>query len=42
MGCGRAVLIAGLLLGLTAPLYAQDVRCDGTLLELTVVEQGTS
>jgi hypothetical protein len=42
MGCGRAVLMAGLLLGLTAPLYAQDVRCDGTLLELTVVEQGTS
>ena len=34
--------MAGLLLGLTAPLYAQDVRCDGTLLELTVVEQGTS
>ena len=42
MGCKRAVLMAGLLLGLTAPLYAQDVRCDGTLLELTVVEQGTS
>ena len=42
MGCRSAVLMAGLLLGLTAPLYAQDVRCDGTLLELTVVEQGTS
>ena len=42
MGCKGAVLMAGLLLGLTAPLYAQDVRCDGTLLELTVVEQGTS
>ena len=42
MGCKRAVLMAGLLLGVTAPLYAQDVRCDGTLLELTVVGQGTS
>ena len=42
MGCRSAVLMAGLLLGLTAPLYAQDLRCDGTLLELTVVEQGTS
>ena len=39
--CG-AVVIVGLLLGLTAPLYAQDVRCDGTLLELAVVEEGTS
>ena len=37
-----AVVIVGLLLGLTAPLYAQDVRCDGTLLELAVVEEGTS
>jgi hypothetical protein len=34
--------MAGLLLGLTAPLYAQDVRCEGTLLELTVVEQRTN
>mgnify|MGYP003326068235 FL=1 len=42
MGSRSAVLMAGLLLGLMAPLYAQDVRCDGTLLELTVVEQGTS
>ena len=41
MGCRSAVLLAGLLLGLTAPLYAQDMKCDGTLLELTVVEQGT-
>ncbi len=41
MGCRSAVLLAGLLLGLTAPLYAQDRKCDGTLLELTVVEQGT-
>ena len=41
MGCRSAVLLAGLLLGLTAPFYAQDMKCDGTLLELTVVEQGT-
>ena len=34
--------MAGLLLGLTAPIHARDLECDGTLLELTVVEQGTS
>ena len=39
--CG-AVVIVGLLLGAVTPMQAQDVRCDGTLLELTVVEQGTS
>ncbi len=39
--CG-AVVIVGLLLGAVTPMHAQDVRCDGTLLELAVVEEGTS
>ena len=38
--CG-AVVIVGLLLGAVTPMHAQDVRCDGTLLELAVVEEGT-
>ena len=42
MGCCKAVLMAGLLLGSTAPICAQEVSCGGTLLELTVVERGTS
>ena len=39
--CG-AVVIVGLLLGAVTPMHAQDVRCNGTLLELAVVEEGTS
>ena len=39
--CG-AVVIVGLMLGAVTPMHAQDVRCDGTLLELAVVEEGTS
>jgi uncharacterized protein YggE len=39
--CG-AVVIVGLLMGAVTPMHAQDVRCDGTLLELAVVEEGTS
>ena len=39
--CG-AVVIVGLLLGAVTPMHAQDVRCDGTLLELAVIEEGTS
>ena len=35
-------MIAGLLLGAVTPMHAQDVRCDGTLLELAVIEEGTS
>ena len=35
-------MIVGLLLGAVTPMHAQDVRCDGTLLELAVVEEGTS
>ena len=37
-----AVVIVGLLLGAVTPMHAQDVRCDGTLLELAVIEEGTS
>ena len=36
------VVIVGLLLGAVTPMHAQNVRCDGTLLELPVVEEGTS
>ena len=36
------VVIAGLLLGAALPTLAQHVRCDGTLLELAVVEEGSS
>ena len=39
--CG-AVVIVGLLFGAVTPMHAQDVRCNGTLLELAVVEEGTS
>ena len=39
--CG-AVVIVGLLFGAVTPLHAHDLRCDGTLLELAVVEEGTS
>jgi uncharacterized protein YggE len=39
--CG-VVVIVGLLLGAVTPMHAQNVRCDGTLLELAVVEEGTS
>ena len=39
--CG-VVVIVGLLLGVVTPMHAQNVRCDGTLLELAVVEEGTS
>ena len=35
-------MIVGLLLGAVTPMHAQDVRCDGTLLELAVIEEGTS
>ena len=38
----RAVVIVGLLLGAATPLHAQEVRCNGTLLELAVIEEGTS
>ena len=38
----RAVVIVGLLLGAANPLHAQEVRCNGTLLELAVIEEGTS
>ena len=37
-----AVVIAGLLLGAAPSTPAQHVRCDGTLLELAVVEEGSS
>ena len=36
------VVIAGLLLGAAPPTPAQHERCDGTLLELAVVEEGSS
>ena len=36
------VVTAGLLLGAAPPTPAQHVRCDGTLLELAVVEEGSS
>ena len=36
--CG-VVVIVGLLLGAVTPMHAQNVRCDGTLLELAVVEE---
>lgn len=39
--CG-AVVIVGLLFGAVTPIHAHDLRCDGTLLELAVVEEGTS
>ena len=39
--CG-AVVIVGLLLGAAPPTPAQHLRCEGTLLELAVVEEGTS
>ena len=39
--CG-AVVIVGLLFGAITPIHAHDLRCDGTLLELAVVEEGTS
>ena len=35
-------MIVGLLLGAVTPISAQHVRCDGTLLELAVVEEGSS
>ena len=38
----RAVVIVGLLLGAATPLHAQEVRCNGTLLELAVIEESTS
>ena len=38
----EVVVIAGLLLGAAPPTPAQHVRCDGTLLELSVVEEGSS
>ena len=37
-----AVVIVGLLLGAVTPMHAQDVRCDGTLFELAVIEEGSS
>lgn len=39
--CG-AVVIVGLLFGAVTPIHAHDLRCDGTLLEFAVVEEGTS
>ena len=36
------VVIVGMLLGAAPPTPAHDVRCDGTLLELVVVEKGSS
>jgi uncharacterized protein YggE len=39
--CG-AVVIVGLLFGAVTPIHAHDLRCDGTLLELAVVEEGAS
>ena len=39
--CG-AVVIVGLLLGAAPPTPAQHLRCEGTLLELAVVEEGSS
>ena len=39
--CG-VVVIVGLLLGAAPPTLAQHLRCEGTLLELAVVEEGTS
>ncbi len=39
--CG-AFVVVGLLLGAATPMHAQDVRCAGTLLELAVIEEGTS
>ena len=40
-GCGTVVIV-GLLLGAATPMHALDGRCDGTLLELSVVEEATS